>query len=81
MVKVDWLNDLEWDRYIDDVRDLQENHATIARAGKYQPDISSNTKTSRNVDVCKRQFSVLFERLATEIKNKAVFDQDRTGLF
>ena len=65
IVKTDWANDFEWQHWLDDSRDLETDHTTIARIidGDH-----FNYKQSGVVAACHDRFPQLLDRIVAEIR-------------
>jgi len=67
IVNSSWARDFDWQMWMDNSKDLPEDHVTIARTSS----IASDNKAARGSDalrVCRQTFSDLFECLIKEIR-------------
>ncbi len=69
MVKTEWSEKFNWQQVMDDVRDLPENHATVARVSPSESVAFDGHAIGKTGDY-KQRFEKLYERLIVVIRSK-----------
>jgi len=70
LVNSPWAKDFNWQMWMDNSRDLPEDHATIARTSSIAHDNRAK-RGSEKLRACRQEFSALFESLIKEIRLRA----------
>ncbi|VAW53810.1 Integron integrase IntIPac [hydrothermal vent metagenome] len=70
LINPPWAKDFNWQMWMDNSRDLPEDHATIARTSSITHDIRTK-RGGEKLRACRQAFSALFVNLTKEIRLRA----------